>query len=301
MPQRKNILPYIALVAGILALGVSAMFIRWAKAPGPVTGFYRNLISAVILTGVVAWRRPALPSRRELLLPILSGLFTSLDLSLWAIAVQTTAAGVATLLNNTAPLWVALIAWIFFREKLDRGFWLGLALTLAGAGLIAWTDFTTHARLGLGDGIALISGIFYAAYFLTTQRGRESVGPLAYIWIVGIATTAGLLVINLVLHNPLTGYPATTWLLFLGYALVSQLIGYASLTYALGHLPASVVSPTMILQPVLTILLAIPILGEVPGPYQTIGSLLALGGIFLVHRSHNKKSQVPLPGEIQIT
>jgi drug/metabolite transporter (DMT)-like permease len=289
--QRRDILPYLALAAGIIALGFSAMFVRWANVPGPVTGFYRNLFAIIILTPIALAKRRPITDRRTLIFPILGGLFTALDLSLWSIAVQTTTAGNATLLNNTAPLWVALIAWLVFRERLGRDFWLGLILSLAGAGLIAGIDLSSHTRLGLGDGIALISSLFYASYFLTTQYGRQRIGPLNYIWIVGLSTVAGLFIINRVMGNPLYGFDSYNWLVFLGYALIGQLVGYASLTYALGHLPASIVSPTMVGQPVLTIVLGIPLLNEVPGPLQLIGSLLVLVGIYLVHRTYNLSRQ----------
>ena len=83
-------------------------------------------------------------------------------------------------------------------------------------------------------------------------------------------------------------------MVFLSTAVVSQVIGYMSLAYALGHLPASVVSPTMILQPVVTTLLAIPLLGEIPSIWQGIGGAIALVGIYVVNQSHNR-SQIKTP------
>jgi drug/metabolite transporter (DMT)-like permease len=67
-----------------------------------------------------------------------------------------------------------------------------------------------------------------------------------------------------------------------------------SLAYALGHLPASIVSPTMILQPVITTLLAIPLLGEIPSIWQGVGGIIALAGIYIVNQSHNRR-QVETP------
>jgi drug/metabolite transporter (DMT)-like permease len=80
---------------------------------------------------------------------------------------------------------------------------------------------------------------------------------------------------------------------FLSTAVVSQLIGYMSLAYALGHIPASVVSPTMILQPIITTLLAIPLLGEIPSIWQGIGGAIALIGIYVVNESHNRNRLEP--------
>lgn len=45
MSQNKLFLAYAALGVGVLALSFSAMFVRWADAPGPVIGFYRVLIA----------------------------------------------------------------------------------------------------------------------------------------------------------------------------------------------------------------------------------------------------------------
>jgi drug/metabolite transporter (DMT)-like permease len=83
----------------------------------------------------------------------------------------------------------------------------------------------------------------------------------------------------------LTGYPAQTWLAFLGLAMVTQVVGYLAVGYALGHLPASLVAPTMVGQPVVTALLAIPLLGEHLAPVQWLGGAGVLLGIFLIHRS----------------
>ena len=96
-----------------------------------------------------------------------------------------------------------------------------------------------------------------------------------------------LLLINAVLGNSLTGYSSQTWLAFLGAAIVSQVIGYISLSYALGHLPAHIVSPTMITQPVMTTILAIPLLGEIPLPLQIVGGVMALAGIYMVNQAHH--------------
>jgi len=69
---------------------------------------------------------------------------------------------------------------------------------------------------------------------------------------------------------------------------VSQLIGYMAMAYAQGQLPASVVAPTMILQPVLSTILAIPLFGEIPSAWQILGGSIALTGIYIVNQSHQR-------------
>jgi drug/metabolite transporter (DMT)-like permease len=50
----------------------------------------------------------------------------------------------------------------------------------------------------------------------------------------------------------------------------------------------------MILQPVVTTLLAIPLLHEIPSKWQAVGGVIALIGVYIVNESHNR-SQVETP------
>jgi drug/metabolite transporter (DMT)-like permease len=288
MTENKSLLAYIALGLGVLSLSFSAMFVRWADAPGPVTAFYRLFFSVFLLLPffLPRLRRNPLLHSRFVIFPLLAGVFTACDLGLWTSALSFTTASNATLLGNTSPLWVALGTWLIFKRKLSGGFWRGLTFALVGAALIMGTDFILHPRFGIGDLMAVFTGFFYGGYFLFTEKSRATFDPISHIWFVGIGASLTLFFVNLGLHYPLTGFDRNTWLVFLATALVSQLIGYMSLAYALGHLPASVVSPTMILQPVVTTLLAIPLLGEIPSAWQGIGGVIALIGIYIVNQAH---------------
>jgi len=286
--NNKSIPAYLALGIGVLALSFSAMFVRWANAPGPVTAFYRMLFSIFILFPFFLARikkTPALTSS-AIWFPLMAGAFTAFDLALWTSSLSYTTAANATLLGNTAPLWVALGTWLILKQKLSVTFWRGLAITLAGAGLIMGTDFILHPRFGVGDVMAIFTGFFYGGYFLFTEKSRTHFDSVMHIWLVGVGASVALLIINIAFPYPLTGFDQNTWLIFLTTALVSQLIGYMALAYALGHLPASIVAPTMVLQPVVTALLAIPLLGEIPSIWQGIGGAIALIGIYIVNRSH---------------
>jgi drug/metabolite transporter (DMT)-like permease len=288
MPAKQPYLPYIALMMGIVCLSFSAMFGKWANAPGPVIGFYRIGLATIILLPVFLLRKRKngvkLP-KEVLLLPILGGIFTAFDHGTWNSSLRYTSAANATLLGNTAPLWVALFTWLVFRQKLRGLFWIGLVFTLGGAVTVLGSDFIRHPTIGLGDLLAMAAGVFYAGYFLVTERGRQKLDTLTYVWLVDLVATFTLLVITLGMKIPLSGYPSQSYLAFLGAALISQVGGYLSIGYALGHLPASIVSPTLIGQPVVTALLAIPLLGEALRTEQWIGGLVVLAGIYLVHRS----------------
>jgi drug/metabolite transporter (DMT)-like permease len=297
-PATTRYLPYLALAVGTLGLSLTAMFVRWSGAPGPVAGFYRVSIAAAVMAlpvlagarraaGGVPLRRSL--SRRHLLLAVLAGLFFSGDLATWNTGVLLTNAANATLLGNTAPIWVSLVALVLFKEKLGRVFWAGLALVMAGAVVILGGDFLLHPRLGLGDLLALTAGVFYGAFLLTTQRARAGLSSLLTWWVAACSSTVALFIITRLLDQPLTGYTTLGYLSMIAAALVSQVAGYIAISYALGYLPASVVSPTLLGQPVLTALLAVPLLGEPIGWAQVAGGALVLAGIYFVNRPRQGK------------
>jgi drug/metabolite transporter (DMT)-like permease len=299
MPSKRPILPYLALMLGILCLSFSAMFGKWANAPGPVIGFYRIGIAALLLLPVFIYRKKKYRVRLPwaiLLFPILGGILTALDHGTWNSSLRYTSAANATLLGNTAPLWVALFAWLVLRERLKGLFWVGLAFALGGAVIVLGSDFLRHPSIGMGDLLAITAGVFYAGYFIVTERGRQKLDTLSYVWLVDVIAALTLLAISLAMRMPLTGYPTQTYMAFLGAALISQVGGYLSIGYALGHLPASVVSPTLIGQPVVTALLAIPLLGEALRTEQWLGGLVVLVGIYLVHRSRDAVEATELVG-----
>jgi len=278
---------YLALGVGVLSLGFSAIFVRWAGAPGTVTSFYRTAIAVVVM----AWpffRRArsggGLP-RRGLLIAVLGGLFFAADLALWATGVMLSGATNPTLLANTAPLWVGLGAIVFFHERLSLGFWVGLLIAMAGAVLILGLDSLRDISLGVGTLAGLLAGIFYGGYILITQWGRESLDSLTYFWPAAASSAASLLVVCLALRQPLTGYSTLTYLNFVMLSLISQVVGYLVINYALGHLPASIVSPALLGQPVVTAILAGPLLGEDLSAWQVTGGVAVLVGVFIVHRS----------------
>lgn len=288
--HKPHFLPYLALGVGVLSLGFAAIFVRWANAPGPVTSFYRLAI-AVTLLALPFYRRvntlEILPVR-GLWLAALGGLFFAGDLAFWATGVMVSGATNPTLLLNTAPIWVGLGALVLFRERLNVSFWMGLLVAISGALVVLGLDSLRALSLGLGTFFGLLGGIFHAGYFLTTQRGREVLDSLTYFWLAAVSSTLGLLAVSLALGQPLTGYSSSTYLSFLALGLISQICGHFSINYALGYLPASIVAPTLLGQPVVTAILAGPLLGERLYFGQILGGVLVLAGVYAVHRSRNR-------------
>ncbi len=279
-----------ALLIGVFSLGFSALFVRWAAAPGVVSNFYRMAIAAVLLAPLFIQRarRGGGLGVRPAAFAALAGLFFAADIGLWATGVVLRGATIPTLMANTAPLWVGMGALLFYRQRLGWGFWLGLLLALLGAWWVLGADLRLEGAASLGSLLGLAAGLFYGAYYLIMQRARRDLDPLAGFWVAAVVSALGLFAAVRALGLPLTGYPPRSYLNFLGLALVTQVLGYLSITYALGHLPASLVAPVMLGQPVVTALLAWPLLGEALSLGQMVGGAAVLLGVYSVQRAHTR-------------
>ncbi|MDT8304658.1 MAG: DMT family transporter [Anaerolineae bacterium] len=290
---------YLSLAFGLLCIGFSAIFVSWANAPGAVTGFYRMAI-AVLVLGLPFLRRQGERSvlpRREVGIALAGGLFFASDLIFWNTGVLLGGATNPTLMGNTAPIWVGLGALIFFRERLPVPFWVDLPIAVGGAAVIIGVDVERGPAPGLGTLFGLIAGIFYGAYFLVTQRSRRRLDALSNFWLGAVSATVALAIAAVVLDQPLAGYNGSTYLNFLALGLIVQVGGQFAFSYALGYLPASVVSPVGPGQPVVTALLAWPLLGEEITTSQTLGELTVLTGVFIVHRSRARRPALTPSGE----
>jgi drug/metabolite transporter (DMT)-like permease len=276
---------YLALVAGILCIAWSAIFVRWTDIPGPASAFYRMLVPALVLLPTHFLERGRAPvSARTIGIIAFGGLFFALDLALYNTSILKTSAANATLLGNNTPIVVGLLSWLVFRKRPSAGFWIGLLLAISGTLVIVWADLGKHTRLGVGDLMSLGAAACFAVYLMVTERVRTSTGTLTFLRLAMVASTLALLAINLLMGVSLRVPHGRTLWAVLGLGLISQLGGYLALTYALGHLPATITSISLLTQGPLTALLAALLLAEPLSAAQIVGGLLVLVGVGLAHR-----------------
>lgn len=289
---KDHLQAHLALVIGVLGLGFSGIFVSWANAPGAVTGFYRMAIALLVLAAPFYRRIKAIGRipAAEVKIALAAGFFFAGDLMFWNSGILISGATNPTLMGNTAPIWVGLGALIFFRERQAPLFWAGLLLSFTGAAVILGIDAARD--VGLGTFYGLLAGIFYGGYYLVMQRSRQRLDALTSFWLSGASAAAVLLIGALLMRQPLTGYSSTTYLNFLGLGLLVQVGGQLAINFALGYLPASVVSSTMLGQPVLTALLAVPFLGERLSSWQIAGGVAVVIGVLTVHRSRIRMAGV---------
>ena len=191
--------------------------------------------------------------------------------SLFAIANKLTTAGNAIILQYTAPIWIILMMFLFFRKKPDRLELSSILIVLAGI-LFFFCEGLSTGRI-LGDMLALLSGIFYAALFMMNQF--ESGDALSSVFI-------GQLVCGIVL-SPLVSRETD----FSAKVLISVLllgavqVGLAYIFFNKGTRYTDPVTASIInaIEPILNPVLVAVFYGEKLGRYSIIGAAIVISGI----------------------
>lgn len=199
------------------------------------------------------------------------------------IGIQEEGAGIAAVLVNTDPLWVAVLGALFLHERLVAAQWVGIAIGFIGMGVVVWRgplwppDVGPAALFLLGGALAWAIGTITAT---RSVRGRGE--PIA---IAGWQMAAGG--IALVVWGLLAGESAgpldgrEIGLIF-GLAILGSGLPLALFYLALDRAPAAVVSAWFFLIPLIGVLSAWPILGETPTARLWLGLAGVCVGLVLV-------------------
>ncbi len=279
---------YGLLSAALLVLGFAPLLVRYAReAPGPVIAAYR-MTGAWLLASLVVGYQAARGRRprwsRAWLWAGLGGVCFGLDLALWSTGVARSNATTPTLMVNTAPVWVGLATRFVWREPLPRRFWPAVGLMLVGAGLVLTRGRWDALAWDAGAWWGLAAALFFAAYQMFAQRARAHLPTWWAFWLTTGAAAAALWPVIGLAGWPWRGFAPQTWAALAALAVVVQSGGWLLVQEVQGLLPAAVIAPVLLGQPVLTAFLAAWLLGERLTWAQVVGGGLVLISVYMVVR-----------------
>lgn len=217
--------------------------------------------------------------RKDLILALIGGLVFAADIALWNLSLKMISATVSTLLANLAPLWVGLISYFLFRKKVEKLFWTGTGVAIAGMLVLVGLREVLHLQFGLGFVFAVAASMLYAIYILITKNILKRIGTITFMFYNMLAALVFLFIICLINGDTLIHYSVANWLYFAGMGILCQLLGWLAINYSIRYLASTKVSITLLSQTVVAGLLAMLMLNEVLGTHEIIGSLIVLAGI----------------------
>jgi drug/metabolite transporter (DMT)-like permease len=214
-----------------------------------------------------------------------AGVCLSVHFATWITSLSFTSIAASTTLVTTNPVWVALLSWLWFKEKPTKLTMLGIGVAFMGGVWIASGDAgATNAGSNplLGNVLALVGAWMASLYFLLGREAQQrGLGIGSYVAVAYSTGALILLPLPLIFGSNYVGYPIAVYLYVLLMAVASQLIGHTTINWAVRWISPTLVTLAILFEPVSSSFLGFLIFDEVPGLPVLAGAVVLLGGVAL--------------------
>ena len=278
----------ILIIISAASFGTLAIFGRYAYADGIDTFtllFMRFTTAAILMGAFLALRRESLPRGRPLVALIGMGALGYVGQSFcYLTAIKYASAGLVALLLYLYPIFVAVLSVIFLKSKLTGLKVFALLLATAGVAL------TADPQGGQWTGIllALSAAAIYSVYIIIGTGVMVQVSAVQSSTV--IFASAGLVYGTLAAING-PHWPATPsgWMAVAAMAMIATVIPVATFLGGLKRIGPTDASMLSTLEPVVTVLLATLLFGELLQPLTLIGGGLILAAVVLLTQSELRR------------
>ncbi|MEP7042703.1 MAG: DMT family transporter [Dokdonella sp.] len=184
------------------------------------------------------------------------------------------------------PTLVLAIGFVVYRREVSQRQMWALAVSYAGV-LLA---FAHDRALGgsdvvFGGALVLGSALSYATYLVGSGQLVARIGAVRLTaYASSVACVLCLLQFALLRPRSLLELPAPVWWLSLVNGSVCTVVPVLAVMLAIDRIGSGLAAQVGMLGPVSTIVLSLLVLGEAMGPWQLVGTVLVMSGVFVVAR-----------------
>ena len=272
------------LSLGAMLIGFAPIFVKWSSLSSSAILFWRMLLALplLIIFNYIANKKFLfrVKNKNTIFYTALASLAFTTDLILWHASMSITSVSNATIIVNSAPIFVAILAYLIFKDKPAKGFGVSFIITYIGIiGLIIFSNNFTSGRV-LGDILCMIAAIGYAIYLLVISRlGKEtSLNIIFYTTLFCCLFSIIPMIVGGGNHIPTSHFE---WKNLFLMAFLCQFGGQFLITIGIGKVSASNGSIGLLMQPLTATILAAFIFSEILNLIQILFVLITLIGIYL--------------------
>jgi len=274
------------IVVSAVSFGTMAIFARLAYEAGsdPVTVlFLRFTIAAVFMLAIMAAKGAAFPRGRTLATLILMGALGYVGLSFAFFTALTLApASLVSILLYLYPTFVTLLAAVFLKKPITVLKLAALSLTFGGTVLIVGLDGGRGQLLGIV--LAITAAVLYSIYILVGSKALLNSDAFSASTVVIVSASVVFSGIVAVKGGK---FPATMtgWFSVLAIALVSTALAIVAFFSGLRRIDPANASMISTLEPAVTVVLAVIVLGETLTMFKILGGVMILSAVILLAKS----------------
>ena len=281
--KRLDIVPIILTCIGGCLIGLAPIFVRFSEVGPSFTGFYRFLFATILIFAYgFLTKKIKYLSFKELAIISIPGLCFGTDIALWHSSIIFTSIAHATLFVNTAPLYVCILGYLLFKDKLNNLFLISLLISLLGVYvLVSNNPNFLGSYLSFGDLLALLAAFFYAGYLLSINKLSDKFNTFNLIFYSSLFACIPFGVASLFELDNAIPYSIFGWFNFLGQAIFVQILGQGLVIYGLSKIRPQLSSLLLLFQPITATILGAYFFSETLLIGQLIGVIILLLGIYL--------------------
>jgi drug/metabolite transporter (DMT)-like permease len=250
--------------------GILIKFVQWH--PMLIAGG-RSILAAIFLCVTRIIFRQNVRKWESLSILLLGSVNYAVTMILFVIANKLTSSANAILLQYTAPVWAALLGWLFLKEKPRGEHWA--ALVMVGGGMFLFFKNSLGGGSLTGDILALISGVTFGAHTVILRKAKEQ-NPADIL--IGANVLTGIISLPFFfLYPPEWSLPNIAGISLLGFVQ----IGAASALFAYGIQRVTVIQAVlfMMIEPVLNPVWVLLVYREMPSMAVITGGCIILAAI----------------------
>ena len=296
-PRAPRAIDYAMVLCTVTIWGGSFAATKYALAqaePSLILCLRLAMTLPVLAAGCALGRELRLPTARETFVLALlgfQGIFFHQGIQ--AVAMKTAGAGNANWMMVASPAVVALLGWIFLKEKISRGAAAGLVLASAGVALVlaAGTvkETAESASFGSwGDFLMLASVLNWGVFLIISRKLlRFNMTPaFSIFWELVFATIFAFAATFAVGtdYSAIPRFTAGTWAAIIFLGALSSGLAYLFWYKALAAIPVAKLTVFQFLQPVAGMAISYLLIGERYTIWLLIGAAMITAGIWRVNR-----------------
>ena len=297
LKAKSNLSALFNLCLALFAVSFAPIFIRFSETElgANATVFNRLFIFAIVVgmsrgisqrfSSSTKVKQTEPITKGEWILLFAVGIISITTLGLWAISLEYTTVAKSMLLNNLTPVFTSLGGWLFLSKRFDNKFIIGLIIALSGAMALGLEDLYNSEGNLIGDMYALLSAVFLGAYFLVVEQLRNRFSATTILLWRCVLGSLLLLPIVLITEGQLFPTSWQAWLAVIGLGIVSEGLGQRLLADCMDKLSSSFISLFLLLEPIVSAILAWVIFAESLSPITWVGFAVILTGIYLAQVS----------------
>jgi len=270
-----------------------------ASAPPLEVSTARFIIASVVLVAITLATRASL-GRGRLWPVVLAGVFgyCAYNAFVFVGLTMAPASDGALIVPTLIPVLTALAA-SFIGERLTAAKLAGFALASIGAALVIAAGQTSgeiSSRRLVGDLLMLLGAGCWAIYTVLGTIALRTRSPIAIVTIAAPIGAVCLIPLGFFENGyaDVAGWNVTVWLNVLYLALVGSVASFILFYWVVRRVGAGVAAMTSYLVPILTLAMAVVLLGDRPQPLQLAGGVVILAGVRLATLSLAREGQ-PMP------